>query len=54
MKKILVLGHKGMLGHIVENYLSSKKNFQTKNITERWPTKSFKKSIHNFCGLDNW
>lgn len=42
-----------MLGHIVENYLSSKKNFQTKNITERWPTKSFKKSIHNFCGLDN-
>jgi len=49
MKKILVLGHKGMLGHIVENYLSSNNKFQIRNIIERWPSKSFKQSIRSFC-----
>jgi dTDP-4-dehydrorhamnose reductase len=47
--KVLVLGHKGMLGHMVLKY------FKTKNITIettnlRWPTEEFKNKIKNYDG----
>ena len=41
--KILILGHKGMLGHMVLKYLSEYYNVET--ISYRWPEKSFKNAI---------
>lgn len=47
--KILVLGHKGMLGHMVLKYLNSK-NIQIETTDLRWPSKNFKEYIINFDG----
>jgi len=46
---ILILGHKGMLGHIVFNYLSDQ-NFDVKTIDYRFPSKKFKQYIKSFKG----
>ena len=41
--KILVLGHKGMLGHMVKLYLE--KFYEIETIDERWGTEEFKEVI---------
>jgi len=47
--KILLLGHKGMLGHMVFKYLKTKGlNIETTDL--RWPSKEFKDYIKNFDG----
>lgn len=38
--KILILGHNGMLGHVVEKYLKQN-NFNTINTNLRWPSNEF-------------
>lgn len=45
--KVLVLGHSGMLGHMVAKYLSEN-NFDVHCLSERWPT--CKESILSFNG----
>jgi len=47
--RILLLGHKGMLGHMVLKYLNAKGlNIETTNL--RWPSDEFKYYIKNFDG----
>ena len=46
---VLVLGHNGMLGHMVFTYLKTK-NIDTKTTNLRWPTEKFKEYIRNFDG----
>lgn len=47
--KILILGHKGMLGHMVLKYLNTKGlNIETTDL--RWPSDEFKDYIKNFNG----
>ena len=48
--KILVLGHKGMLGHMVYKYLSTKSNCELTITDSRWPSEKFKKKILDFNG----
>ncbi len=49
--KVLVLGHKGMLGHMVHWYLTSKwTNHDVITTDLRWPTDEFKKKILDFDG----
>ena len=43
--KILILGHKGMLGHMVHKYLKNTYTVQT--IPYRWPKGNFKSAIIN-------
>lgn len=43
--KILILGHKGMLGHMAKLYLEQM--FQIETIEHRWPTEEFKTAISN-------
>ena len=43
--KVLILGHKGMLGHMVNKYLSEKENCELIITDLRWPTDKFKKNI---------
>ena len=45
--KVFVLGHKGMLGHMVKKYLTYK-NIEVITTTERWP--NLKNKILNFNG----
>ena len=45
--KIFVLGHKGMLGHMVVKYLQSN-NFTIQTTNQRWPLS--KENIRNFTG----
>ena len=47
--RVLVLGHNGMLGHMVLNYLKSK-NIKVETTNLRWPTEEFKQYIINFDG----
>ena len=47
--KILVLGHKGMLGNMVYKYLSTKNDCELFTTDLRWPTKEFKKFVIDFC-----
>lgn len=43
MKKILILGHKGMLGNAVFSYLSTKKDlYSLLTVESRWPDPAFK------------
>jgi dTDP-4-dehydrorhamnose reductase len=42
--KILILGHKGMLGHMVKNYFESQKQ-KIETCNYRWPTKEMKNYI---------
>jgi len=53
MKKILILGHVGMLGHMVSNYFSYVKNWNISTISSRWPSQSFKESVTQFWEKDN-
>ena len=46
--KVLVLGHKGMLGHMVHKYLSTKEDCEIVTTDFRWPTKEFKDFIIDF------
>jgi dTDP-4-dehydrorhamnose reductase len=46
---ILVLGHKGMLGHIVVKYLQDQ-NINVNTISYRYPSEEFKKEIKKFKG----
>jgi dTDP-4-dehydrorhamnose reductase len=47
--KILVLGHTGMLGHMVLKFFKTKNiNIETTNL--RWPTEEFKDKIKNYDG----
>ena len=41
-KNILLLGHKGMLGHMVKKYFEFKKQ-NIKTCDHRWPTNNLKK-----------
>lgn len=46
MLKVLILGHKGMLGNAVYTYLSEKKNsFTVLTTQERWDTETLKKEL---------
>ena len=47
--KVLVLGHKGMLGHMAHNYLISK-GVEVVTTSCRWPTSCFKETNQNFDG----
>jgi len=47
--RVLILGHKGMLGHMVLKYLKSK-NIQIETTNLRWPSKEFKDVVKNFDG----
>lgn len=45
MKKILILGHKGMLGDAVYKYFDTKKNLYTLvTVSDRWDDESFRKN----------
>lgn len=50
--KVLVLGHRGMLGHVVERRFLEL-GCETENVSSRWPTEEFKrvilKSDAQFC-----
>lgn len=48
MKKILILGHSGMLGHMVSKYLSNK--CECRYTDYRFPTQEFKNDIMKFDG----
>tara|TARA_R110000744_G_C19336226_1_gene559039 strand:- start:1137 stop:1868 length:732 start_codon:yes stop_codon:yes gene_type:complete len=48
--KILVLGHTGMLGHMVCKYLSTMGGYELKTIDCRWPSTKFLNDISNFDG----
>ena len=45
---VLILGHRGMLGHMVHKYLSTKDNCKLVTTDLRWPTKDFKNFITGF------
>tara|TARA_Y100000592_G_C5473525_1_gene320919 strand:+ start:2791 stop:3513 length:723 start_codon:yes stop_codon:yes gene_type:complete len=48
--RILVLGHQGMLGHMVYDYLGKQNHMETENNCFRWPDNKFKEEIINFTG----
>jgi dTDP-4-dehydrorhamnose reductase len=48
--KILVLGHRGMLGSMVSKYFSSLKNCEVETTELRWGNKEFKNELCNFKG----
>jgi dTDP-4-dehydrorhamnose reductase len=43
--KVIILGHKGMLGHMVKHYLEDK--FEIETVEYRWPTEEFKNKINS-------
>lgn len=48
MQKVLILGHKGMLGNAVYSYLDTKKeDFVLLTTSERWDKEEFKKVLQN-------
>ena len=47
--KILVLGHKGMLGNAVSKYMC-KQNHKVEHIEEHWPSYEFKEAVKDFDG----
>ena len=46
--KVMILGHKGMLGHMVHKYLSAKNDCELTTTDFRWPTKEFKDCVQDF------
>ena len=48
--KVLVLGHTGMLGNAVCNYLRQSEDISFVTTKYRWPTDAFKTSVKNFDG----
>ena len=51
--KILILGHKGMLGHMVHKYLSTKNDCELVTTDLRWSTTEFKNFVKDFCWGQN-
>ena len=47
--KILILGHKGMLGFTVHQYFKDQ-NIECVTTDYRWPSKEFKNVVKNFKG----
>ena len=48
--KIFILGHRGMLGHMVHKYLSTKEDCELVTTNLRWPSEEFKKKVIDFDG----
>ena len=48
--RILVLGHKGMLGHMVCKYFSKRTSFEIVTINSRWSSEEFVRSVLSFDG----
>ena len=48
--KVLILGHNGMLGHMVHKYLFTKSDCEIVTTNFRWPTDEFKMYVSNFDG----
>jgi dTDP-4-dehydrorhamnose reductase len=46
--RVLILGHKGMLGHMVNKYFSIKDNCEITTTDLRWPTTEFKNFVTKF------
>ena len=46
--KVLVLGHRGMLGHMVHKYLSTKRDCELITTDLRWPSEEFEDFIIDF------
>tara|TARA_Y100000593_G_scaffold95015_1_gene198275 strand:- start:24829 stop:25560 length:732 start_codon:yes stop_codon:yes gene_type:complete len=51
--KVLILGHKGMLGHMVYKYLSTKGDCKVVTTDLRWPTREFKDFVTDFWWSEN-
>jgi len=47
--KVLILGHNGMLGHMVMKYFK-KNNIEVITTSNRWPSNEFKMDVINFDG----
>ena len=47
--KVLILGHKGMLGFVVHQYFKDQ-NIECITTDYRWPSKEFKNVVENFKG----
>jgi dTDP-4-dehydrorhamnose reductase len=47
--KILILGHTGMLGHMVHKYLTSK-SLTVETTSNRWPSQEFKEFVKDYDG----
>ena len=47
--KVFVLGHKGMLGHVVTQYLTDK-GVEVETTNYRWPSLEFKKRVKEYRG----
>lgn len=47
--KVLLLGHKGMLGHMVFKYLQTK-GIEIETTDLRWPSDGFKETVKNYKG----
>ena len=48
--KILILGHKGMLGHMVHKYLSRLNKYTIDTTSYRWPSNEFREFVKNYDG----
>ena len=48
--KILILGHKGMLGHMVYKYFNENTSCEILTIDSRWPNEDFVRNILSFNG----
>ena len=48
--RVMILGHKGMLGHMVHKYLSTKKDCKIVTTDFRWPTEEFMNFVLDFDG----
>ena len=47
--KVLILGHNGMLGHMVHKYLTSK-SLNVETTHQRWPSQEFKEFVKEYDG----
>ena len=47
VKKILVLGHKGMLGNVVVKYFTTQENYEVLTTDTRWGHELFKEALKN-------
>jgi dTDP-4-dehydrorhamnose reductase len=47
--RILILGHTGMLGHMVHKYLTSK-SLTVETTSNRWPSQEFKEFVKDYDG----
>lgn len=47
VKKILVLGHKGMLGNVIVKYFTAKNSYEVLTTDTRWGHESFNETLRN-------